>query len=69
MILFGEARQRTQLARADGDALEQRRGAGVPRRTENPRDAGGLFQFPGQRVFASAAADNKNLSPCVQVTN
>ena len=52
--------QRRQIVRRDGNVFSHFPGAGIPGRAKNPVNAGGLLQFPGERVFPPAAADDKN---------
>ena len=59
-VLSRKICQRRQIARLDRDVLADLSRARLPRRAENPVDAGGLLQFPGERMFAAAAADDEN---------
>src|SRR5690606_41731713 len=60
-ILLGEARELLDGQHVDGDilALGLACGTGIARRDEYLRDARILRDFPGQRVLATAAADDQ----------
>src|SRR5437763_9758329 len=59
-VLLREAHQGWQVTRFDRDILADLFGPGISWRTKNAVHAGRLLQFPGERVFAAAAADDED---------
>jgi hypothetical protein len=60
-VVLGELHQRGDVGIADGDVLSVDRRAGIAGGDEDAFDPRALFDFPGEGVFASAAADNHDL--------
>jgi hypothetical protein len=62
-VLQGCGDERRHIVVSDGEVLTGRLSgcSGVARRNEHPFDAAALGELPGERVFASAAADDHDL--------
>jgi len=60
-FLLAERRDRCVVGHVEDDARRHRRDAGIPRRTIELVEKGTLRELPGERMLASAAADQKHI--------
>ena len=60
LMRFDGVTQGGDIVRRDGEALGNAGDAGIPRRAIELRDLRTLGDFPGERVFPSAPANDQN---------
>ena len=61
LLVLAEARDRAVIAHVERHALGDRRDAGIARRAIERVEQGALRELPGERMLASAAADQKHI--------